>query len=492
MGTLMDVPMPFYQLERILGGPPYNLQMKSRNFQHILSWQARNDPAVPTSYSVLYRHHGNSNWTTARQCSGTAQLSCDLTEDFKHRSSDYYVFVQSIEGPEVFNSSMLHFAPLSQTSLGPPEVNITPCLNCINVTIKLPPSHYREKGKLLSLIDIYEELDYVITLKSQGGQHKMPREKTTEEVFSTVIEELYPSRNYCVSVEVTASLNKNSIPSPWKCVPSDSMARPGYHVASVASAVCVLLVIAAALKCLHAGGYFLQSKSLPHALESIRRLVYLSWIFPSEEVDSVEVIPREVKAKAGGCGGSSSDSDSEDSDSSAPWDHNYTRREVLSRAPPVPGTSHVQYSENRPCEATQATDPAPPEPAGAEEHTDLAGDQDLAGDTDSGGELLSPFPELSCHYPARQSSTCFTINLQTVLLGSLEERGDSPAAALPAPQHEGHWQCAHALEAEADTGTVQKAPGADDCQEWQNFPSEEESDSSESDTDQGTGYMRRR
>ncbi|KAJ7401256.1 hypothetical protein BTVI_97737 [Pitangus sulphuratus] len=226
--------------------------------------------------------------------------------------------------------------------------------------------------------------------------------------------------------------------------------------------------------------------------ESIRRLVYLSWIFPSEEVDSVEVIPREVKAKAGGCGGSSSDSDSEDSDGSAPWDHNYTRREVLSRAPPAPGTPHLQYSENTPCEATPATDPAPPEPAGAEEHTDLAGDEDLAGDTDSGGELLSPFPELSCHCPAGQSSPCFTINLQTVLLGSLEERGDSPAAALPAPQLEGHWHCAHALEAEADTETVQKAPGADDFQEWQNSPSEEESDSDESDTDQGTGYMRRR
>ncbi|NWI58321.1 INRA2 protein, partial [Calyptomena viridis] len=150
--------------------------------------------------------------------------------------------------------------------LGPPEVNITSCLNCINVTIKLPTSHFREGEKLLSLIDIYQDLDYEITLKSQDGEHKRPREKTTKEVFSTVIEELYPSRNYCVSVVVTASLNKNSIPSGWKCVPADSAARPGYHVAAVAGAVCVSLIIAGALKCMHAGGYFLQNKSLPHAL----------------------------------------------------------------------------------------------------------------------------------------------------------------------------------------------------------------------------------
>ncbi|NWI86547.1 INRA2 protein, partial [Pitta sordida] len=150
--------------------------------------------------------------------------------------------------------------------LGPPEVNITPCLNCINVTIKLPTSHFREKEKLLSLIDIYQKLEYQITVKSQDGEHKRPREKITKEVFSTVIEELYPNRNYCVSAVVTASLNKHSIPSAWKCVPADSGARPGYHMVAVAGAVCVSLIIAGALKCMHAGGYFLQDKSLPQAL----------------------------------------------------------------------------------------------------------------------------------------------------------------------------------------------------------------------------------
>ncbi|NXM19345.1 INAR2 protein, partial [Ploceus nigricollis] len=150
--------------------------------------------------------------------------------------------------------------------LGPPEVNITSCPNCINVTIKLPASHFRDKGKLLSLIDIYEELNYDITLKSQDGEHKRPRQRTTEKVFSTVIEELYPSRNYCVSVAVTASLNKNSVPSPWKCVTADSEAQQGYHEAAVAGAVCVSLIIAAVLKCVHAAGFILPKFSLPPTL----------------------------------------------------------------------------------------------------------------------------------------------------------------------------------------------------------------------------------
>ncbi|NWZ00342.1 INAR2 protein, partial [Loxia curvirostra] len=150
--------------------------------------------------------------------------------------------------------------------LGPPEVNITSCPNCLSVTIKLPASHFRHKGKLLSLIDIYEELDYDITLKSQDGEHKRPRQRTTEEVFSIVIEELYPSRNYCLSVGVTASLNKNSVPSPWKCVTADSEAQQGYQEAAVAGAVCVSLIIAAILKCVHAAGFIFPKFSLPQTL----------------------------------------------------------------------------------------------------------------------------------------------------------------------------------------------------------------------------------
>ncbi|KAJ7427815.1 hypothetical protein WISP_03697 [Willisornis vidua] len=166
------------------------------------------------------------NWTTARQCAGTAQLSCELTEDFQDRSEEYYVFVQSIIGTQVFNSALLRFMPLTQTFLGPPEVNVTPCLKCINVTIKLPTSHFREKGKLLSLLDIYEDLHYEITLKSQDEKHKRPPEKITAQVLSTVIEDLYPNRNYCVSVEVSATQNELSIPSAWKCVPVGTEPRP--------------------------------------------------------------------------------------------------------------------------------------------------------------------------------------------------------------------------------------------------------------------------
>ncbi|KFV41163.1 Interferon alpha/beta receptor 2, partial [Gavia stellata] len=150
--------------------------------------------------------------------------------------------------------------------LGPPEVNISSCLNCVNVTIKLPTSHFRKNGKRLSLIDIYKELDYDITLKTLDEEHKRSREKTTEDIFNTVIEELYANRNYCVSVTVTASLNKHSIPSHWKCITTDSVVRQDYHTAAIAGAICFSLMLAGALKCMHAGGYILPKESLPRTL----------------------------------------------------------------------------------------------------------------------------------------------------------------------------------------------------------------------------------
>ncbi|NXO58578.1 INRA2 protein, partial [Aramus guarauna] len=150
--------------------------------------------------------------------------------------------------------------------LGPPEVNISSCLNCINVTIKLPTSYFRKNEKLLSLIDIYKELEYAITLKTHDREHKRPHETTTEEIFTTVIEDLYPNRNYCVSVMVTASLNKHSIPSAWKCIAADSVTQQDYHTVTITGAVCFSLMLAGALKCMHAGGYILQKKSLPRTL----------------------------------------------------------------------------------------------------------------------------------------------------------------------------------------------------------------------------------
>lgn len=498
----MDGPMHFYRIVYVSilstacwslpeSGPPRNPQMESRNFQHILSWQANSDPTVPTYYRVLYTDNGI--WKTAKQCSNITQLSCNLTEDFEDIHTEYSAFVQSFIGTEVFSSSVLGFRPYTDTHLGPPEVNISSCLNCINVTIKLPTP---ENGKLLSLIPIYNALYYNITLKSLDGEHKRPLEITTKEIFNTVIGELYPSRNYCVSVTVTASLNKHFITSDWKCVTAGSVAQQGYSILTIAGAVCFSLMVAAALKYMHAGGYILLKTSLPRNLVFIRMLAYSPWTPKSEETASVEIIYREVKKKAteSSGGGVSDEDDSDNNDSDAISNHDYTRRDILSRVPhssDVPN-GFMQSSTNSTSDdsSSQASEKPDTEPEDLEEH-----ETDVEEDKDASRELLNPLSEVNCGYSSRQrNSACFTINLKTVLLGASEENGDSSAALLAAQEDAADWQCTRALEAKLldDTESVQKLCCHNSSHEWQNSShSSDESDSSDSDMGQKTEYLRR-
>ncbi|XP_035752279.1 interferon alpha/beta receptor 2 isoform X2 [Egretta garzetta] len=479
--------------EGFLEGPPANLRMESCNFQHILSWQAESDPTVPTYYRVLYTDR--RNWKTAKQCSDITQLSCNLTDDFKEHSTQYSALVQSFIGTEVFNSSVLDFTPYTDTFLGPPEVTISSCLNCINVTIKLPTSHFRENEKLLSLIDIYEELDYEITLRTLDGEHKRPREKTTEEIFNTVIEELYPNRNYCVSVMVTASMNKHSIPSAWKCMTADSEAQQDYHIATITGAICFSLVVAAALKCMHAGGYILHKKSLPHILVFIRTLAYSAWTLESEDVASVEIIYKDVKKKANeSSAGVDDEDDSDDSDSDAISNHDYTRRDMISGVPHSSDTPNVfvQYSINSTCDdsSSQASGNPDADPEDFEEH-----EVDVEENKDASSEFLNPFSDVHCNYASSQrNSACFTISLKTVLLGASEESADKSAALLSSQEDAVDWQCPRAFESKIldDTESVQKPHSGNGSHEWQNSScSSDESDSSDSDMDQKTEYVRR-
>ncbi|XP_025964336.1 interferon alpha/beta receptor 2 isoform X3 [Dromaius novaehollandiae] len=476
--------------ERSVRGPPLNLQMKSHNFQHTLSWQAGNDPTVPTHYRVLYTDR--RNWMTAKQCSDIMQLLCNLTEDFKDVFIQYSTLVQSFIGTEVFNSSALNFMPFTDTLLGPPEVNVSSCPNCINITVKLPTSHFRKNEKLLSLIDIYEELDYEITLKTHDGQHKRPRERTTREIFNTVIEDLYPNRNYCVSVTVSASLNKHSISSPWKCVTADSVAQQDYRIATITGAVCFSLTIIVIISCMYAGGFILQNKSLPRTLVFIRTLAYSPFTFEPEKITSVEIISKEVKKKAKECSGNGSDEDDDDSVSDARSNHDYTRRDIFSRVPHSSDTSNafVQCCKDSTCEDSSSQASQNP---GSDLEDFEENEVDIEEDKGASMELLNPFSEVNCTSSGSRSSACFTINLQTVLLGTSEENVDSSAALLSSQEDKVDWLDSGAFGSKLldDTGSVQKPLCHNISHEWENSSSSDESDSSDSDMDQKTEYIRR-
>lgn len=140
--------------------------------------------------------------------------------------------------------------------------------------------------------------------------------------------------------------------------------------------------------------------------------------------------------------------------------------------------------------SSQASENPDTEPEDFDKH-----EVDVEEDKDTSRELLNPFAEVNCDYSSRQrNSSCFTINLKTVLLGASEENGDGSAALLSAQEDAADWQCTQALEAKLldDTGSVQKPRCHNSSHEWQNSShSSDESDSSDSDMGQKNEYLRR-
>uniref|UniRef100_A0A8C3BG46 Interferon/interleukin receptor domain-containing protein n=1 Tax=Cairina moschata TaxID=8855 RepID=A0A8C3BG46_CAIMO len=322
----------------------------------------------------------------------------------------------------------------------------------------------------------------------------MPRETTTKETFSTVIGELYPNTNYCVSVTVSASMNKHSTPSAWKCATAGSVAQQGYYSASFAGAICFSLVLGIVLKCMHWGGYILQKKSLPRTLVLISGTIgYSPCTFETEKTESVEIIYKEIKKKAVGSS-VSDDSDSDDSGSDDLSNHDYTRRDIVRRTPHSSDTTgvFVHCSTSSTCDdgSSQANEHLDDDPEVFEEN-----EMDIEKDQDPGRKLLQPFPEENCTYSSRsRNNDCFTINLESVLLGISEDTMDNSTALLSSQGDTVDWQHRHAFESQllADTESVQKPHCLNNSQEWKDSSSSSnESDSSDSDTDSKTEYLRR-
>ncbi|GAB0178172.1 hypothetical protein GRJ2_000282500 [Grus japonensis] len=222
----------------------------------------------------------------------------------------------------------------------------------------------------------------------------------------------------------------------------------------------------------------------------IRTLTYSPWTSESEEIASVEIIYKEIKKKANEPIGGVSDED--DSDSDVISNHDYTRRDIISRVPRSSDTPNVfvQYSINSTCDDSRSQTSENPDAEDFEEH-----EMDVEEDKDTSSELLNPFSEVNCNYSSSQrNSACFTINLKTVLLATSEENMDSSAALLSSQEEVVDWQCTRAFESKLpdNTESVQKSHCRNGSHEWQNSShSSDESDSSDSDMDLKTEYIRR-
>uniref|UniRef100_A0A8C4VUT9 Interferon alpha/beta receptor 2 n=1 Tax=Gopherus evgoodei TaxID=1825980 RepID=A0A8C4VUT9_9SAUR len=445
-----------FNLEASVINPPQKLTMNSQNFEHILSWEPGSNTTMPTYYDVMYIEN---KWKIAKECSNTARLFCNLTKEYEECTYTYIAMVQSITGNRVLNSSILEFSPYRSTYLGPPAVNLTACPTCINVTVKLPATYLKES----SLIDIYQKLDYTITVESFDRKEKIPiKNETSEESFSYVVGSLHSNTNYCVS---------NTQPG----ITHLKFGREGFRLS-----VCVGIFLLG----LYKGGFVcLKSKPWPKVLETTNKLHCSVHEPDPENVCSVQIMYKEMEKKEWEYSYDDSESESENSG-------DYTRRVILGRDPSCHAKSNTFVHQTIDCtsaeSSSQATELLSSDTENSEEHQSVIRENERISRV-----FFHPSSEVNSSSTSELSnSACFNINLNTVMLGDPDKTWDDSATLISHQKDAVDLQdssASDALESKNFTNTVDvKKP---DCHnishEWQNPSVSDESDASDSE------YIRR-
>ncbi|XP_067373465.1 cytokine receptor family member b1 isoform X2 [Channa argus] len=231
---------------------PVNVSVSSHNFYHVLQWKPH--PGTPTG--TLYKIYNSVN-KRRRLLNSTTASSLELKLDI-FKQSDLFVLA-SYNGTES-KSKTVTFTPFKDTKIGPAEVSLATCGNCIEINISLP------NDDVWSDKDFYNDPLFIIYWKKKNEiePHSLQTRKK-----SYTLDNLEKGREYCVNVEIEIRTNKNTLPSESKCIFTSVESRRDTAVLGAVSAVLILVIgfLMTSIYFLYYTGYLCKGQtSLPKAL----------------------------------------------------------------------------------------------------------------------------------------------------------------------------------------------------------------------------------
>ncbi|XP_038575692.1 interferon alpha/beta receptor 2-like [Micropterus salmoides] len=195
---------------------PSNVSISSFNMEHKLSFLPGPGTPSNTHFTVeilKQTHLRKSLWRSVTGCSElTAGQTCNLTRAFKYPFSQYRARVQAFTSIQRSNWTVSEqFQPLSDTVLGPPDVSVSGCGNCLLLQLRVPTTRGLQYHQQLR--DLYRELVFHVQRTRDGAQFRLivPYK---EEIMITYLQ---PGVEYCVTFSVTALFNTNSVSSKPHC-----------------------------------------------------------------------------------------------------------------------------------------------------------------------------------------------------------------------------------------------------------------------------------
>uniref|UniRef100_A0A3Q2Z4T2 Interferon alpha/beta receptor 2-like n=2 Tax=Hippocampus comes TaxID=109280 RepID=A0A3Q2Z4T2_HIPCM len=251
-----------FLLESVLGilPAPSNVSVNSVNFLHILHWNP--GPATPpgVQYKVFSRLSGEKEKKTQNDNTTTA-TSLQLNLD-KYK---YYFTVQAFyNGTWSPESEEVSFSPFEQTIIGPPEVTVTECGNCIQINMSLPEADKSSGIPNNDIMAIYKAKFRVLWKRSNKIE-----EVYKTEARSVKINNLEKGKQYCVQIQTEITMNKNTEPSTWVCTTTSIAELDRVPVLGITLGllICFTGALMTLTCCLYYTGFLCKLQaSLPRAL----------------------------------------------------------------------------------------------------------------------------------------------------------------------------------------------------------------------------------
>nr|UOI84936.1 cytokine receptor family member b1 [Ictalurus punctatus] len=262
----------------VLVPAPVNVDVLSNNFIHILRWSPGNGTQPGTVYNV------NVSNNRARSISGT---SFDISEYMKDIYRRHTIELWASFGNSSSSIVNTHFEPYTSTTIGPPELTLSGCGDCLNISIDLPTRQgaYDNFYKAINF-DIRwskvtdEKDDCHEPFTNYQSIHSLP--------YSYVLRYLQLGERYCVQVQpVIMSIPKHKLLSSCSCEftsriePRGVAFLAGWVIGSVLVGLCLLSLI---FSLIYTGFLCKSNVRLPKAL-----IVYGPSYFLSPEETCISV-----------------------------------------------------------------------------------------------------------------------------------------------------------------------------------------------------------
>ncbi|XP_071402966.1 interferon alpha/beta receptor 2-like isoform X2 [Centroberyx affinis] len=224
--------------------PPLNVSITSFNMEHTLSFLPGPGTAADAHFRVhILRFRRKNSWKPVAGCLElTARQTCNLTRPFKDSLDQYKARVQAFTPSQVSSWTLSEqFHPVIDTVLGPPDVSVSGCGNCLVLQVRPPVARGLQQRQ--QLLDLYRELHCLVRRTRDGAQFSLNLPYEEESVISY----LQPEVEYCVTVTVTTVFNPHAVPTKAHCAftsppPASSSVRVVLGLLFVFSLLGLLLV----------------------------------------------------------------------------------------------------------------------------------------------------------------------------------------------------------------------------------------------------------